>query len=116
MNRIAGAVWVLAFGLAADTEAASKRIRLSITLPGGQQVKVVEVEGQMASVTSRSLSLGLTPTVRGELVDVAIHPLDSAGRPAEKALATVTGGIGDSLTVRFETSGEELRIVPEKVY
>lgn len=118
MKRIGGVLGILGlvFSLAGNTAAASQRVSMKLTLPGGQQVKVVEVEGQMASVKSESLYLGLTPKVKGDLVAVAIYRLDAAGKPAEKPLATVTGPIGEPMTLKFEPGSDELRIVPEKVY
>jgi hypothetical protein len=126
IGSVSSALWVssltAAFTLAGSLQTfnyaqdADKRVVLKVTVPGGRQVKVTEAEGGMASVTTPSLSVGLTPTVKGDLVTVAIHKLDEAGKPAEKPLATVTGEVGQALTVQFGSADQELRIVPERVY
>jgi hypothetical protein len=99
-----------------DAESGGKRVVLKVTPPGGTPFTVTQVDGEMAFMKSPTLSLGLRPLVKGHLVAVAIHEVDAAGKPADKPIATVTGEIGQSLTVQFESDEEPLRIVPEKVY
>jgi hypothetical protein len=112
-----GLVGLTVLFLAGNAGAGEKRIMMSVTLPDGVQVKVTQVAGQLASVKTLGCSLGLSPSVSGEIVSVTIYQLDEAGKLAALTpLATTSGRVGELMTYRSEPGAEPVRIVPEKIY
>ena len=107
---------VLSCCMATLSHAAETRIAMSVTLPGGGHVGLVETSGEMASITTESFSLGRTPIVRGDLVAIWLYLPDDQRRPGEKALGVLTGEIGQEVTFKPAWADEPIRIVPTRVY